>query len=77
LKKIAPKSFGQYFLDKNAPNAKKYCPSAEILPNLATRIETSYTYVGETKLCPQVYVGETKLCLHVCVGETKLYPNYL
>jgi hypothetical protein len=36
LKKIAPKSFGIYFSEKNAPNAKKYCPNGEILPNLVT-----------------------------------------
>jgi hypothetical protein len=36
LKKIAPKSFGRYFLEKNAPNAKKYHPNGEISPNLVT-----------------------------------------
>jgi hypothetical protein len=36
LKKIAPKSFGRYFGEKNAPNAKKYRPKVEISPNLGT-----------------------------------------
>jgi hypothetical protein len=36
LKKIAPKSFGQYFSEKNAPNTKKYRLNGEILPNLVT-----------------------------------------
>jgi hypothetical protein len=40
LKKIAPKSFGQYFSEKNAPSAKKYCPNGEISPNLVTLIKS-------------------------------------
>jgi hypothetical protein len=36
LKKNAPKSFGRYFSEKNAPNAKKYRPNGEISPNLVT-----------------------------------------
>jgi hypothetical protein len=36
LKKIAPKSFGRYFSEQNAPNAKKYRPNGEISPNLVT-----------------------------------------
>jgi hypothetical protein len=29
-------NFGRYFPEKNAPNAKKYRPNGEILPNLVT-----------------------------------------
>jgi hypothetical protein len=32
LKKIAPKSFGQYFSEKNSQDAKKYRPNGEISP---------------------------------------------
>jgi hypothetical protein len=38
FEKIALKSFGRYFSDKNAPNAKKYRPNGEILPNLVTLV---------------------------------------
>jgi hypothetical protein len=34
--KIPPKSFGRYFLDKNAPDGQKYRSNSEITPNLVT-----------------------------------------
>jgi hypothetical protein len=47
---IAPKSFGRYFSEKNAPNAKKIRPNGEILPNLVTLDEvhskTSFFNIG-------------------------------
>jgi hypothetical protein len=36
FEKNAHKSFGQYFSEKNAPNAKKYHPNGKISSNLVT-----------------------------------------
>jgi hypothetical protein len=42
LKKIAPNRFGQYFSEKNGPNAQKYRPNGEISPNLVTPKEATF-----------------------------------
>jgi hypothetical protein len=39
MEKIAPKSFGQYLSEKNAPYAKKFRPNGEISPNLVTLLK--------------------------------------
>jgi hypothetical protein len=46
LKTIAPKSFGQHFSEKNAPNAKNFRPNGEISPNLVTLAKRVTFWLG-------------------------------
>jgi hypothetical protein len=57
LKKIAPKSFGQYFSEKNVPNAKKYCPKWQ---NFAQSGHTGPSIAENTG-----ELSTWSLCLHV------------